>query len=223
MNLELFVSSSPLLLKGASLTGLLWLAASGISLIAGTIFGVLRSARMRIAYLSVLFDFVTFVFRGVPFYIQLLIAYFVLPDLLRINVPTFIIASVSLGLCSAAYLSQAIRGVLNSIADGQWEAAHVLGYSQLSAMRFIIIPQVARAVLPSLIGELDQLLKSTSILSSIGVLELTRAGMNIIAREMNPIAVYAAIACLYLIMSTFLNLVGYWIERSMNIERRQSC
>lgn len=220
MNINTLMLSAPLLFQGAAMTCALWLTASIISLLAGTIAGAVRCLRMRIAYISEFFDLITFVLRGVPFYIQLLIAYFVLPDLLQINVPTFVIASLALGLCSAAYVSQMIRGGLNAIADGQWEAAQALGYSQLATLRFIIIPQVIRAISPSLIGELDQLLKSTSILSTIGVLELTRAGMNIIAREMNPISMYAAIAIIYLAMSTCLNIVGYWLEQRLKIEGR---
>ncbi len=217
MNIIILVSSAPLLCKGAAMTMALWITSSCISLIVGTIAGAARCSRMRIPNLSWLFDMITFVFRGVPFYIQLLIAYFVLPDLLHVDVPTFVIASLALGLCSAAYVSQMIRGGLNAISNGQWEAAQVLGYSQLATLRFIIIPQVVRVILPSLVGELDQLLKSTSILSTIGVLELTRAGMNIIAREMNPIAIYAAIAIIYLAMSTSLNVVGYWLEQRLKI------
>lgn len=220
MNITILIAAAPLLFQGAAMTVALWLASSCISLIAGTIAGALRCSRMRIPYLSVLFDLITFVFRGVPFYIQLLIAYFVIPDLLQVNVPTFAIAALALGLCSAAYISQMIRGGLNAIAGGQWEAAQVLGYSRIAMLRFIIIPQVMRAILPSLVGELDQLLKSTSILSTIGVLELTRAGMNIIAREMNPIAIYAGIAIIYLAMSSGLNVVGYWLEQRMKVAVR---
>lgn len=199
------------------MTIVLWLASLLISMIVGTLVGVLRCYRMRISYVSLALDVVTFIFRGVPFYIQLLIAYFVLPDLLNIDIPAFVISSGALGLCSAAYVSQMVRGGINSISDGQWEAAHVLGYSRISTLRFIIIPQVLRMILPSLVGELDQLLKSTSIISSIGVLELTRAGMNIIARQMNPIQIYAVIALIYLTMSSILNVIGSMIEKRMKI------
>ena len=207
---------TPIFIQGALLTLAIWLASAAVSLIVGVACGILRCRQLRIAGLSVLLDAVTFILRGVPYYVQLLIAYFVLPNLIGINIPTFIIASGSLGLCSAAYVSQIVRGGLNALPVGQWEAAHVLGITAVQTVWYIILPQLVRAVLPSLIGEFDQLLKSTSILSAIGVLELTRAGMNVIAREMNPIPVYLGLAVCYLMFSAVLN-GGLWLaERRLN-------
>lgn len=210
---SLLSSCTPLLLQGMLMTICLWIAAGAISLSLGIACGMVRCRRMRIIGLSVMLDSITFVLRGIPYFVQLLIAYFVIPDLLKITVPTFVIASGSLGLCSAAYVSQIVRAGCNCIAIGQWEAAQVLGFSRLQTAWYIIIPQMLRNVLPALAGELDQLLKSTSIMSSIGVLELTRVGMNIVAREMNPIPVYLTIAALYLGISSILGAALYKIER----------
>jgi len=203
-------------IQGALLTLAIWLASTVVSLVVGVTCGVMRCRQLRVAGLSALLDTVTFVLRGVPYYVQLLIAYFVLPDLIGIDVPTFVVASGSLGLCSAAYVSQIVRGGLNALSVGQWEAAYVLGMTTLQTLRYIILPQLVRSVLPSLVGEFDQLLKSTSILSAIGVLELTRAGMNVIAREMNPIPIYFGLAVCYLALSAMLNW-GLWLaERGTN-------
>lgn len=205
--------SAPLLMQGALTTITLWLLAVALSLSIGTVWGIVRCRRGRIALLSPLLDGITFVLRGIPFYVQLLISYFLLPDLLNINLPSFAAASLALGLCSAAYLSQIVRGGIDAVSIGQWEAAQVLGYSKLQTLRFIILPQAFRNILPALGGELDQLLKTTAVVSAIGVLDLTRAGMNIIAREMNPITIYTIIALCYLLMSSFLNGVTVLLER----------
>lgn len=215
-SLSLIFESMPLLTKAAGTTMQLWLTSAIISLLAGSVFGILRSKIFRIPVISEIIDFVTFVLRGIPFYVQLLLAYFVIPDLLNINPSAFVCSVISLGLCSAAYTSQIVRAGINALSIGQWEAAFVLGYSKMQALRFVTIPQVIGAVLPAINGELDQLLKSTSIISSIGVLELTRAALNIISIQMQPIPVYLSIAAVYLTMSTVLNFVTNRFERRLS-------
>ncbi len=207
------LQSAPLLMQGAAKTTQLFLGSVLISLCVGTIWGLFRSNQLRTKWLGVTLDSITFVLRGIPFYVQLLLTYFVLPDLLGINVSATTASIGALGFCSTAYVSQIVRGGINVIPQGQWEAAGVLGYSRANTIRFIILPQTLRNVLPSLNGEFDQLLKSTSVISAIGVLELTGAARNIIAREMNPLSMYLAIAIMYLMMSSMLNLFANTLER----------
>ncbi len=208
----------PLLFKGFCVTLMLWLTAGIVSLIFGFIIGVLRSNRLYLTHISPLLDGITFVFRAVPFYVQLLIAYFVVPHLFGINVSAFSASLCSLGLCSASYVSQIVRGGINAISAGQWEAAKVLGYSQSKTVRYIVGPQMFKMVLPALVGECDQLLKSTSIVSTIGVLELTGAGKNIVAQEMNPLTMYTVLAVVYLVMSAMLTIFAAKIEQKMRVE-----
>lgn len=212
---DLIVESMPLLIKSAFTTLQLWISAASISLSAGLLFGIMRSKNVYLPGVTTVLNFVTFVLRGIPSYVLLLLVYFVLPDLLEINPSAFVCAIISLGLCSAAYVSQIIKVGFNAISDGQWEAAFVLGYTKIQTLRYIIIPQVLRKVLPTINGELDQLLKSTSVISSIGVLELTRAALNIISIQMQPIPIYLTIAAIYLVMSTGLSLVTNKMERSL--------
>lgn len=212
---ELLHNSMPLLLQGLYTTLLLWISASIISCIIGVIVGVLRSTALRVPYVSTMLDAITFVFRAVPFYVQLLITYFVIPHLLAIHISAFSAALLSLGLCSASYVSQIVRGGINAIAEGQWEAAKALGCTTFQTLRYIIVPQTMRIILPALVGECDQLLKSTAIVSAIGVLELTGAGRNIIAQEMNPLTIYTVLALVYLIMSALLAMLSLWLEKRL--------
>lgn len=211
-----FISSPILFWQGLFTTLRLWGVALTVSLIVGCLWGTIRSHKGRITVVSALLDGLTFILRGIPFYVQLLFAYFVIPQILGISLSAFWTASVSLGLCSAAYVSQMVRGGINAIADGQWLAAQALGYSQTQTLRFVIFPQVIRTMLPALNGELDQLLKSTSIISALGVLELTRVGMNIVARTMDPLPVYVTIALLYLAISSLLTLSTWFLERRLS-------
>ncbi|MBA2306942.1 amino acid ABC transporter permease [Candidatus Dependentiae bacterium] len=216
-SITMIVDAAPLLLQGTLMTLQLWVCATLISLSSGILLGVLRSAPTRVPLLSRLLDVITFMFRGIPFYVQLLIAYFVLPELIGINLSAQVAGVITLGLCSAAYISQIIRGGINAVPKGQWEAAQVLGYTTPAAIRYVILPQIVRSVVPACAGELDQLLKSTSVISAIGVLEITGAAKNIIAREMNPLTMYATIAVVYLLFSTILTGVSAALERKVTL------
>ena len=138
------------------------------------------------------------------------------PALLGINVPAFIAAVGALAFCSSGYVTEIVRSGINTISHGQWDACFVLGYPMKATLFRVILPQTFKNILPTLIGEFEQLLKSTSLLASIGITELTRTGMNIISRELNPIPVYLMIACIYLVFSAILQSVMISIEAKGN-------
>ena len=187
-----------------------------LSFIIGTVFGVFTSKQLKIPFLSSLIEAITFVLRAVPFFVQLLIVYFVLPDLLHFNLEPFPASVIALGMCSSGYIAQIIRSGINSIPLSQWETAKTLGYTTFETLRYIIFPQTLLHVLPPLNNELDALLKSTSIVSSIGMLELTRIGMNIVSRDMEPVPVYFTIALFYIGMSALLNLLARTLEKRVS-------
>lgn len=211
--LNLIYRSLPLLFQGAWLTVQILLVASCISLCVGMLIGVFTCSRLRSKRIAPYIEMITFILRAVPFYIQLLIVYFVLPDLLNINMEAFTASIVALGICSSAYVGQVVRCGINSIPIEQWESASTLGYSTPSTVRYIIFPQMLRNVLPALSNELEALLKSTAILSSIGLLELTRMGMNIVSREMEPLTIYLAVAAFYVIISAGINSFSKRLEK----------
>lgn len=203
---EILIQAGPLLGKGLLSTLVMWIGALLIAFTVGTVWGALRSAPFRQPYLSTLLNTITFVLRGIPFYVQLLLAYFVIPSLINIDISANTAGIWTLGLCSAAYVSQIIQGGINALDTCQIEAAKVLGYSKTQTLYYIVIPQTLKNVFPSLVGEFDQALKTTAVFSTVGVLELTGAAKNIIAQEMNPITMYSAIALMYLCLSSALAL-----------------
>jgi len=204
-----------LLLKGTSMTIQLLIVSASLSFSSGLFFGILSCNRLKIPIVSSVVEGITFIFRAIPFFVQLLIVYFVLPDLLGFNLDPFPASVLSLGMCSSGYVAQLVRGSLNSIPIAQWEAAFSLGYNTFQSLFYVIIPQMIRNILPSFNNELDALLKSTSIVSAIGMLELTRMGMNIVSREMQPVAIYLTLAFFYVCMSALLNFVTRKIERKI--------
>lgn len=217
ISVDLIAQSLPLLIQGAALTLEILLLATLISLFLGTLFGVLACNKLWIQVVSPCIEIATFLLRAVPFYVQLLIVYFVLPDLLNVDLDNYAASVCALGVCSSGYVSQVVRCGINSIASNQWEAAKTLGYSTLTAVRRIIFPQMIRTILPALTNEIDSLVKSTSILSSIGLLELTRMGMNIVSREMAPLTIYLMLGGFYVAISASINLMSRYVENRLQL------
>ncbi|MBS0628123.1 MAG: amino acid ABC transporter permease [Verrucomicrobia bacterium] len=209
----LFSRSYPLLLKGTLMTAKVFFFSAILSFSLGLIFGVFSCNRLRMSWISFLIEIVTFILRAVPFALQLLIVYFVFPDILGVNLEPLLASIIALGLCSSGYVMQIIRSGINSIEDSQWEAAFSLGYSKSQSFFRIVLPQVWRKILPSCTNELESLLKSTAIVSSIGLLELTRMGMNLVSREMQPIPIYLTVAFFYLCMSSVFTFFTRSLER----------
>jgi arginine/lysine/histidine transport system permease protein len=210
---DLFLRSFPLLLKGMQMTIEVLVSAASLSLTLGLFFGMLSCQRLKVPLITPMIEGMTFVLRAVPFYVQLMIVYFVLPELLGFNFDPFPASVLSLGICSSGYVAQIIRSGLNAIPASQWEAAAALGYGTVQSLRHIILPQMVRHVLPVINNEFDALLKSTAIVSSIGLLELTRAGMNLVSREMEPVPIYLMVAAFYLCLSALLTLSARTLER----------
>lgn len=198
---------APLLLQGSFMTCAAWIAAGTLSLILGTTLGILSCRHLASDRFIMMIRVYTFIAKGIPAYVQILIAYFVVPALLGIDIPGFLAAVIALGFCSSGYVTEIVRTGINAIPAGQWDACFVLGYPLQATLFRIILPQTFKNILPTLVGEFEQLLKSTSLLASIGITELTRTGMNIISRELNPAPVYLMIAVIYLIFSAFLQWV----------------
>jgi polar amino acid transport system permease protein len=193
-----------LLLKGTVTTLTAWLFAATISFIIGmcvALAGCRALANERMRRIATLY---TFIVKGVPAYVQILIAYFVLPALIGINLQPFVAGVAALACCSSGFVADIIRAGIDAVPKGQWQAASVLNYSTYQTLVRIILPQAMRIILPALYGEFEQLLKSSSLLATIGIIEITRSGMNIISRELNPVPVYLAVAAIYLLLSALL-------------------
>lgn len=206
----------PLIVQGACMTLVLWLLALGISMSLGTVIGVLQSGTVQCPLiLRWLLNGITRLLRGIPFYLQLLIIYFVVPLCTGWSLSAFVASVVALGLCSSAYVGQIICGGIQAYDQSLWEMTQLLGYSRLQAMRYLVLPQVFRENLLALSGEADQLIKTTAVCSTIGVLDLMGVTRNIIVREMNPVSMYLAAAVLFLCISTLWQLIVRWLQRRM--------
>lgn len=155
------------------------------------------------------------IFRGVPLLVQLLVMYYLLPSV-GLDLPSFFAAAIALGVCTAAYQAENLRGGFLIIPPGQRAAADAFGYSRTQTWRCILLPQALRAATPAMINEVISILKASSLVSVVGVADLTRVTQNIVARNMRPIFWYSIAAALYLVINTVLAMAGIAAERRLS-------
>jgi len=152
------------------------------------------------------------VLRGTPVVVQLMIIYFVIfawSDNGILN------AALAFGLNSGAYVAEIVRGGIMSIDNGQFEAGRSLGFNYVQTMRFIVIPQVIKNVLPSLANEFIALLKETSVAGYVAVQDLTKGGDIIRSRTYSPFLPLLAVAMIYLALVMFFSYLVSRLERRL--------
>ncbi|RIV26171.1 amino acid ABC transporter permease [Alicyclobacillaceae bacterium I2511] len=180
------------------------------STIVGLIAGLLKTSKHKwlispiIAYVEI--------FRGSPVLIQLFMVYFGLPYL-GVSISMFNAVLLVFTLYSGAYIAEIVRAGIESISNGQREAAMTIGLTYSQMMRKIILPQALRVILPPLFGWYISLLKDTSIASVIGYTEMVFQGQNVINMTDRPFEVYLTVAALYFIISYPLSKFVDWMER----------
>ncbi|MFI0435737.1 MAG: amino acid ABC transporter permease [Parachlamydiaceae bacterium] len=214
---SILMQSLPFLFQGVWITIEIALTSIVIGLLGGMIIGVLNCKKMQHPFLTPLLNSFVWVIRGTPLFVQALIAYYALPEMIGISLSPFTAGVIALGINSTAYISEIVRGGINAIAQGQWEAAYILGLNRLQTLKGIILPQMLRINLPSLTNELTALIKETSVLMVIGVAELTKVSRDIVARELDPMTIYLAAAFLYLIMTSSVSLLAQYTEKRWHL------
>lgn len=211
-------------LKGLLVTLEVTAVALVLGVILGIVIAVIRSlhdqqrAGRRNALLGVLNGICkvyTTVIRGTPMMVQLLIMYFVIFSGTRNQIG---VAMLAFGINSGAYVSEIIRGGLMSVDPGQMEAGRSLGLTYIKTMRFIVVPQAIKNILPALGNELITLLKETSIVTVIGLVDLTKVAILIQAKAYQAFMPFFAIALVYLLMVMVLS----WLMGKLERRLRQS-
>jgi len=157
------------------------------------------------------------VIRGIPVVVFLMISYFVIFQNSNNGVMVGIFA---FGINSGAYVAEIFRAGIMSVDNGQFEAGRSLGFNYIQTMRYIIIPQMFKAVLPALLNEFIALLKETSVAGYVGVIELTKAGNIIAGRTFNYVLPLTAVALTYLISVTILSSLVGKLERRLRKSER---
>ncbi|TBW35359.1 amino acid ABC transporter permease [Siculibacillus lacustris] len=184
------------------------------SILVSWIFGLLAALGKvsRFRLLRWLSDFYIWFIRGTPTLIQIFIVYFGLPQF-GLRLSPFVAGVIALGFNGGAYVAEIIRSGLSAIPRGQTESAEALGMGRSLLMRRIILPQVFRIILPPLTNEAISMLKNTSLLSVITVVELTLYSQTIIATTFRPFEFYIATALIYLVMTSVISQIAAYLER----------
>jgi polar amino acid transport system permease protein len=152
--------------------------------------------------------------RGTPLLVQLFIWFFGLPHF-GINLPAFFCGVVGMGMYSGAYVSEIVRGAIQSIDRGQMEAARSLGMPVSIAMREIVIPQAAIRMIPPLGNEFIALIKNSSLVSLLTIADLMHEGQKIISTSYRSLEVYLAIALIYFVLTNLTGLMLRGAERRL--------
>ncbi|MDQ0513096.1 amino acid ABC transporter permease [Ancylobacter amanitiformis] len=166
----------------------------------------------RFAALRRVSEFYIWFIRGTPTLIQIFIIYFGLPQM-GLRLSPFVAGVIALGVNGGAYVAEIVRSGLSAIPKGQMESAQALGMSRWHMMSRIILPQVFRVILPPVTNEAITMVKNTSLLSTITVVELTLYSQTIIATTFRPFEFYIATALIYLVMTSLISQAAGQLER----------
>lgn len=152
--------------------------------------------------------------RGTPLLVQIFLVYFGLPAL-GLNLDPFVAGIIAMGVNSGAYVGEIVRGGIESIAQGQMEAALSLGMTWWQAMYYVILPQAFVRILPPLGNEFIALLKDSSLVSTIAIAELTRTGQIIITRTFKSFEIWSGVALFYFVMTYAISRVVKYSEKRL--------
>jgi polar amino acid transport system permease protein len=211
--------------EGAEITLKLTLISGLAGLVIGVLTGMFRLSSRALVRLPA--TFYIWVTRGTPLLVQILFAYNALPLLLRPLWPEaqqaltpYWAAFIALSFNVGAYNAEVVRAGIQAIPKGQWEAAWSLGLSPADVMRFIILPQALRIVVPPLVNNVVALLKDSSLASVITLTELALSGQRIISATFRPVEVYLAVAAIYLLLTTVLTQFTNRLEERLKVAGR---
>lgn len=184
------------------------LVSFALALVLGTGLGILRISRRRPwnwfgrAWVDGI--------RGVPLLVLIFFIYFGLGRLLHL--PQFLAGVLAIGICYSAFVGETIRAGIQAVPRGQWEAARSLGLSHGRTLRHVILPQATRIVIPPIVNDFIACLKDSSLVSIVGLRELTRAGREYSSSTFLDFQTWLVVGLLYLIMTLALSRLSAVLE-----------
>ncbi|MGA9476317.1 MAG: amino acid ABC transporter permease [Desulfobacterales bacterium] len=208
------IQSLPFFLKGLWMT----VAVSGLSLVIGSLIGFLwgiiraRGNRFLRAVIGGWVDLI----RGTPFLVQIFIVFFILPEA-GIDLDAFPAAVIALTNLSACFICEIVASGIMAIPSGQIEAATASGLNRIQQLRYIVLPQAMRIVLPPLVGQYVLLIKDSSVVSVIGVSDVTRVGWLTVQRIPEGIMVFGLVGLLYFTICYPLIRLSNTLEKRMTV------
>ncbi|MCL1875247.1 MAG: amino acid ABC transporter permease [Synergistaceae bacterium] len=214
LDFSIILPRLPLLLKAAVVT----IEASFFAVFFGTILGIIIGA-LRVApdpFVRGVAACYIYVIRGTPLLIQLFLIYFGLPSL-GIYFTAFVSGVLGLSINSSGYIGEIVRGGIEAVPKGQWEAGKVLGLSYEKTMQFIILPQALRNMLPAFGNEFVTLIKESSLLSTLAISELTMVGQQVRSATYASFETFIVVGLIYLIMTSVTSYLLRLVEKRWSV------
>ena len=205
-----------LLAKGLLLTLEISVVSTVMAIIIGLFTGLARISKMpflrwiAIGYIELI--------RGTPLLVQIFIFYFFVADVFGLS--RFAAGAAALAIFAGAYVAEIVRAGIQSIDRGQMEASRSLGMNYFQAMRYIVLPQALRRILPPLAGQFISLIKDSSLVSAIALTDLAKAGRELVTVSFAAFEVWFTVAGLYLVLTFSLSMLIQWMERRYGVGER---
>ena len=213
MKFDLLEPYIPMFTSGLAVTCEVTAAALLIAFALGFVVAVLKVVPCR--PLRAVLDFYTSIFRGVPLIVLLFLAYFATPQLTGYKISMFAAGVLTLGLNGSATVSETVRGGIEGVDAGQYDAARSIGLGYVKMMRLVVIPQALRSIAPSLVNEVITVLKSSSLVATIGLMDMMRAAQSVQALTYRAFEPFLVVAVVYYAIVMALSAVGGLLERRL--------
>lgn len=207
---DILIASFPLLMRGVWITLLL----TGSGAIVATIFGVVIACAQLFGgiVLRIAAEAYLYIVRGVPLLVLLFAMYYALPYA-GIDLDPMSGGALVIGLYFAAFMAEVFRGAILAVPNGQWEAGRTIGLRTPRIVTDIILPQALRVAGPPYINTVIMLVKGTSLVSIIGLADVTFVGRQIVERTLAPFEVFGGVAVIYFVICFALSRCGAYLER----------
>lgn len=213
MNFSVVEPYAPMFWGGLAVTLEVTGAALVLAFALGALIAVLKVLPCR--PLRLVLDFYTSIFRGIPLIVLLFIAYFATPQLTGYKISMFAASVLTLGLNGSATVSETLRGGIEGVDRGQYDASRALGLPYVTMMTRIIIPQALRSVVPALVNEVITVLKSSSLVATIGLMDMMRAAQSVQALTYRAFEPFIIVAVIYYVIVMCLTAVAACLERRL--------
>ncbi len=205
------IDSLPFFLKGLWMTFAVCMLSLIIATIAGFLLGVVRSGKNR--FLVHLIGGWVDIIRGTPFLVQIFIVFFILPEF-GVQLDAFSAAVISLANMGACFICEIYCGAIQAVPKGQKEAAIAAGLSDFQQLRYVILPQAKGLILPPLISQYVLMIKDSSVVSAIGLVDATRVGWLVVQRvPEGGLMIFTLVGILYFVICYPLVHFGDWLEK----------
>ena len=208
------LESFPFFLKGLWMTVAVSALGLSFATILGFLLGIMRAGNKKLLLWPI--GIFVFVIRGTPFVVQIFIIFFILPEW-GIQLDAFPAAVLALSILGTAFICEIVAGGIKAVDKGQWEASTASGLSIFQQLRFVIVPQAMQTILPPLVGQYVLLIKDSSVVSVIGVVELARVGWMTVVRIPEGLMVFSLVGILYFVISYPLIRISNSLERRMSV------